>query len=142
MQTIKNLVQNSVEAFPTGAGDDEPHRVRVATRRDRDGVRVVVSDNGCGIEGLERASNEDCFAHFQFGKAGGTGVGMQYVLSTAQEDGWDIAIESAVSGGTTVTLTVPAAVNLLETTATPTPAGEADTGASIDPIRETGSGSR
>ena len=147
MQTIEYLIQNSVEAFPAGGVGDAPQRVRVATRRDRSGVRVVVSDNGCGIEGLERASNEDCFAHFQFGKttkAGGTGVGMQCVLSTVQESGWDINIESAAPGGTTVTLTVPAVVSLLETAedAGASGSGVSGSGASIEPIREAGSGSR
>ena len=143
MQTIENLLQNSVEAFSGADTSDEQKVVRVATRRVRDAIRVVVSDNGCGIEGLEKAANEECYEHFQFGKttkAGGNSVGMQYVLSTAQEAGWDITIESAVPGGTKVVLTVPAAVALVEAPAADSSGGA--TGASDEPIREAGTGSR
>jgi two-component system, NtrC family, sensor kinase len=78
--------------------------VRVATRRDEDGVEVEVRDTGGGIpaEALPRI-----FDAFYATKEKGTGLGLAFTQQVVQEHGGTVRCESAPGRGTTFTVRLP-----------------------------------
>ena len=73
---------------------------------------MLVTDQGTGIPGLTECHDGGCYQYFEFGKSvkeRGTGIGMLFVIGTALDEGWGLSIRSAVDGGTTVRLSIPAA---------------------------------
>lgn len=102
-----NLLINSIQAMPGGG------TVRVKTRYSSGSgfVTVVVSDEGVGIP-LEHHSR--VFDVFFTTKAGGTGLGLSQVHRIVDEhQGW-VDFESTPGKGTTFTVTLPIALNMLQ----------------------------
>jgi signal transduction histidine kinase/ActR/RegA family two-component response regulator len=71
-----------------------------------DYVRIAVSDNGCGMspETIERVF-EPFFTTKPVGQ--GTGLGLSQISSFARQSGGDVAIESVLGDGTTVSIYLP-----------------------------------
>ena len=102
-QVLVNLLENSRDAIASGSSADEKSISIRTFSGDAEGVAVV--DNGCGIPGLERCTDDDCRDFFQVGrstKTHGIGLGMPFVLEVAHAHEWRVEIESEVDRGTTV----------------------------------------
>lgn len=73
-------------------------------------IKVSVTDTGCGIAPEEY---EGIFSPFFTTKESGTGLGLSVVHGIVTDHGGHIDFESAVGKGTTFTLSLPAAENLV-----------------------------
>jgi CheY-like chemotaxis protein len=117
---VLNLAINARDAMPSGG------RLAIAAERSGETVAISVSDVGVGMppEVIERAL-EPFFT--TKGPGRGTGLGLSMVYGVAHQAGGDVAIDSAVGQGTTITLTLPrqdsAAAPGLEATASPNAVG-------------------
>ena len=105
-QSVHHLVNNAVKF--TGRGN-----VTVVVDRIKNGLSIVVSDTGCGMDEHTRAG---VFGLFEQGDATtsraheGAGVGLALAKNHIVCLGGAVVVESTQWGGSTFTLTVPAAV--------------------------------
>ncbi len=107
-QVFFNLLKNAMEAMERGG------RLRIAARADDAWVYLAFADNGVGIA---QADLPRIFQPYFSTKRGGHGLGMMIVQRILRAHGGQIALESSVGKGTTVTLQFPAKhrrVRLLE----------------------------
>ncbi|MEJ7735209.1 MAG: PAS domain S-box protein [Polyangiaceae bacterium] len=108
-QIVINLLVNAAHALD-GATRAE-RRVSVRTRAVDDGVAVEVRDTGAGMPPEVRARVfEPFFTTKQTGQ--GTGLGLPLCAKIAAEHGGRIDIESEEGCGTTVTLWLPASIEV------------------------------
>ncbi len=123
-QVIVNLVINAVDAIPDGgsvtlsAALNEGVMIRpgASDAGEERWVRIEVIDDG---EGIPRKNLVDVFEPFFTTKAQGkgTGLGLAQVYGIMQQQGGDIAVDSAVGVGTTFSLFLrPAPTPKLEIT--------------------------
>jgi len=102
---VTNLLTNASKFTPEGG------TIGVHLRRDGDRIVVAVNDTGMGIP-REELSN--VFKRFYRGRGDavanvpGTGLGLSIVQGIVRQHGGNVAIESEVGVGTTVTLVFPA----------------------------------
>ncbi len=102
-QALLNLVSNSVDAMPGGG------RLRLAARRDADGVALVVTDSGQGIPpGELQRVFEPLYTTKPPGK--GSGLGLPILREVVEAHGGSITLEHAQGGGTTAVVRLPRAV--------------------------------
>ncbi len=92
-----NVLQNAVEAMSAG-GD-----LRVVAVAD-DGVRVSVSDTGCGIDADQVPR---LFRPFFTTKTRGTGLGLAISRKILEAHGGTIRVDSVSGKGTTITMEIP-----------------------------------
>ncbi|HJV40387.1 HAMP domain-containing sensor histidine kinase [Caulobacter sp.] len=122
-QIVLNLVSNALKFTPRGG------QVTV-TVDGYDGVlEIVVADTGVGIspEDLERLGRPYEQAGGAEQRARGTGLGLSLVRAFAKLHGGEMAIESRLGAGTTVSVRLPVLLSQLSPAATPaleTPAEE------------------
>ena len=102
-QVLDNLIANALEASPRDTA------VRLAARRDGDGVSVEVCDRG---PGMGPAAREHAFDRFWRGREDprGSGLGLAIVKSLVEADGGTVALEEAPGGGLRVVVSLPARV--------------------------------
>ena len=103
-QVIMNLLINAADA---AEGRTEPKpRIIMSTGRSGDGVAVMVTDNGSGMDQatLSRVF-EEYFTTKPLGK--GSGIGMAVSKSLIESGSGNIGIESEPGIGTTVTIWLP-----------------------------------
>ncbi|HZR27121.1 MAG TPA: HAMP domain-containing sensor histidine kinase [Vicinamibacterales bacterium] len=104
---LQNVVGNAVKYSTTGGGVD----VTTETLHESQVIRIVVSDRGLGIDA---ADLPHVFKPFYRGRRAidaqvrGSGIGLSLVLQIVREHGGDVAVESHVGQGTTVTIVLPA----------------------------------
>jgi two-component system sensor histidine kinase PilS (NtrC family) len=98
-QIFWNLARNSLRAMPQGG------TLRVAGRLAGTAYRIEVEDTGRGITPEERTR---LFQPFKSFFDGGTGLGMAIVYRIVQEHGGRLAVDSRPSGGTRITVELPA----------------------------------
>jgi len=97
-EVIMNLLHNAADAMPEGG------TITIATSRDRESVRVSVSDTGCGI------SNENLrklFTPFFTTKETGTGLGLSVCYGLIKAHGGELKCESKLGQGTRFTIVLP-----------------------------------
>jgi signal transduction histidine kinase len=97
-QLFLNLLLNAAQAVSTGG------RARVAVHSVHDQVVVRIIDNGPGVEASELAAVGTVL---RSSKPEGTGLGLPIARRIAAAHGGDLRIESVVSEGTTVIVTLP-----------------------------------
>jgi len=98
-QVVLNLLLNAMEASEPGAV------VNVTLSHNSSGtVRLVISDNGKGIEETEL---ERVFEPFYTTKSSGTGLGLTVVKSIIEKHQGEITLDSTAGKGTTVTVSLP-----------------------------------
>ncbi|QQA44981.1 ATPase [Pelagovum pacificum] len=103
MQILINLVGNAVKF--SGASD-----LHLKARRETDGFRIDVTDNGCGIDGAHIEMIFEAFQQIETAdkrSSGGTGLGLAICRKLALAHGGDVTATSIVGEGTTFTLTLP-----------------------------------
>jgi signal transduction histidine kinase len=100
-QLLWNLCLNAVQA----AGDSGGITIAITTARDRDAVRIAVSDDGPGIA---KDVQPHLFEPFFTTRRDGTGLGLAIVARIVEDHGGRITVESAEGAGTTFTVTLPA----------------------------------
>ena len=94
---IAHLVRNAIEATPQG-------EIRVTTSMARQLAELIIRDTGRGMapEVVARV-----FEPFYTTKVGGSGLGMVFVHQIVDEHRGEIALDSQVGKGTTVTIRLP-----------------------------------
>lgn len=113
-QVIMNLLSNAIDACSVGGS------VQVRSRAEADGVRIEVSDNGCGIEPGARDRIFDPF--FTTKPVGqGTGLGLAISYGIVKDHGGSIEVTSIPGFGTDFTIRLP--LTPPERFATPEPTG-------------------
>jgi signal transduction histidine kinase len=97
-QALINLLLNAIQACTRGG------RVVVGVRNGA-GVRISVSDNGCGIAPEQQ---KRIFEPFFSLRTGGTGLGLFLSLNIVRAWGGDITVESVAGQGSTFEIVLPA----------------------------------
>ena len=99
-QVFVNLIANACDAIA------ETGNLWIHTRSDGDQVRVILRDDGCGIDEEDRARIFEAF--FTTKALGqGTGLGLTISESIIRAHGGTLDVESASGRGTTFTVTLP-----------------------------------
>ena len=96
---FQNLLINAAQAQGSGT-------IRVSLQSANGSIRTTIADSGPGIPAEIRA---DLFRAFKTTKARGTGLGMATAKRLLESQGGAIAADCPASGGTVITLDVPAA---------------------------------
>ena len=103
-QVLFNLLSNAIGFSSKG------ETVRLGCRRERDRVRIWVSDTGRGMDEETQKSAFDRFAA-KPARSGhrGAGLGLSIVKSFVELHDGTVGLESQIGEGTTITLTLPKA---------------------------------
>jgi signal transduction histidine kinase len=97
-QVVLNLVMNALEAMKEGG------RLNVRVACDPERLRIVVEDNGTGID---PAIVAQVFDPFFTTKEAGTGLGLSIVRKIVEQHGGDVQIESERGVGTRASVSLP-----------------------------------
>jgi signal transduction histidine kinase len=102
-RAIGNLLDNAIAATPKGG------RVLVGLSRRKQGVRIVISDNGPGMKPSELARALDGYRIGADGKPEGRrgGLGLPLARQLVEAHGGRIDMQSEKGVGTTATITLP-----------------------------------
>lgn len=105
-QVVVNLVMNAGQALP-----DPSRAIALQTGYDAGSGRVLltVRDQGSGISPEHLKHLTDPFFTTKR-ESGGTGLGLSISANIIKDHGGEIAFDSRIGEGTTVTLSLPAAV--------------------------------
>ncbi len=97
-----NILINAMDATAEGKG-----RVKIATQQTGKEIRIIISDNGYGIEPdrLKRIF-DPFYTTKEVGK--GTGLGLSICHRVIKQHGGNILVDSKVGTGTTFTIILPA----------------------------------
>jgi signal transduction histidine kinase len=95
---FENLILNAFQAVATGG------KVEVRTKQQKHRLRILVIDDGCGIEAANR---ERIFEPFFTSKARGTGLGLSLVRRAVDHNGGKVFVQSAEGRGTTFEVQLP-----------------------------------
>jgi signal transduction histidine kinase len=95
---FENLILNAFQAVATGG------KVEVRTKQQKHRLRLLVIDNGCGIE---TANRERIFEPFFTTKARGTGLGLSLVRRAVEHNGGKVVVHSAEGRGSTFEMEFP-----------------------------------
>jgi nitrogen fixation/metabolism regulation signal transduction histidine kinase len=102
-QVVHNLLQNAFDALQyTKVG-----QIRLSTQNCSDGLKIIVEDNGCGFSPQVLAR---VFEPYMTTKPKGTGLGLPIVKKIVEEHGGSISIENGPTGGASVTIILPIAI--------------------------------
>ena len=106
-QVLVNLIDNAIKYTPSGS------RVLVGTAAQEDAgrVRVVVEDNGPGIDAQHRERIFERFYRVDPGRSremGGTGLGLSIVRHLVESMGGSVGVEPATPKGARFWFTLPA----------------------------------
>ena len=112
-QVLLNLFGNALDAMPRGG------TLRVATLVDAESVRIVVSDDGVGMDERTRGRIFAPFFSTKTGGSGGNGLGLSVSLQTVESHGGTIEVESAPGRGSTFTVSLPITSQVVESATSP-----------------------
>jgi len=101
-QVLINLIINASQAMPA----DRRGTIRVSSVLDGGFVVVKVADNGSGMSETTAKNIFDPFFTTKRAR-GGTGLGLSIAFRILEEHEGSIAVESAISEGTTFTIRIP-----------------------------------
>lgn len=96
---VVNLIINAIEALPDGG------QIDISTQNEDDGVLLVISDNG---QGMEEETQQRVFEPFFSTKATvGTGLGLSTAYSAITRWGGKIEVDSELEKGTQLRIWLP-----------------------------------
>ncbi|MBQ7608457.1 MAG: two-component sensor histidine kinase [Desulfovibrionaceae bacterium] len=99
-QVFINIIDNALDAI----GRDG--RIAISTARAGEGVSIIITDNGPGMDEATKARIFDPF--FTTKKVGeGTGLGLAICFSILEKLGGHVDVQSILGEGTTFTITLP-----------------------------------
>lgn len=104
-QALVNLIDNAIKY------SDSNRLVRVESRNESGFVRIIVVDQGPGIESAHLARVFERFYRIDQGRSrqlGGTGLGLAIVKHIAHVHGGDVSVESEVGKGSRFSISLPA----------------------------------
>ena len=101
-QVFLNIIDNALKYTPEGG------MIGVQVYRDfkEDAVKIIVADNGCGIDPEDLPKVKDKFFKANQ-KINGSGIGLAVADEIVNLHGGSLDIESSPEVGTTVTVTIP-----------------------------------
>jgi len=99
-QAIQNLVQNSVDAMPSGG------TLRITTKRENNTCQVVVADTGPGIPPDQAPL---IFMPFYSTKERGMGLGLTTAMRIVRQHDGDLKLVETPEGGAAFSMSFPAA---------------------------------
>ncbi|HEY8922755.1 MAG TPA: HAMP domain-containing sensor histidine kinase, partial [Polyangia bacterium] len=105
-RALLNLVRNATAAVTRNHPEGGGHIQVSASRADAGRVRVVVDDDGPGVD---PALRDKIFTPFFTTREKGTGLGLAFVREIIHDHGGDIHVEEAPGGGARFTFDLPAA---------------------------------
>jgi two-component system, NtrC family, sensor kinase len=111
-QVILNLIVNSAHAIQAASADRGGGlgHITVRTARTPDDVRIIIADDGIGIdESTQQRIFDPFFTTKEVGKGTGQGLSMAYA-SIVQKHGGTIHVESSPGAGAEFTITIPTRV--------------------------------
>ncbi len=117
-QVFLNLIVNAADAIVEKNGETSSSlgKITVRTRSDGDGIRIDVSDDGCGIpDNVKLKVFDPFFTTKDVGKGTGQGLAITYDIIVMKHGG-RISIESKVGLGTTFSVWLPCEGTLAEFT--------------------------
>jgi len=97
-RALVNLINNSIEASGNGQS------VAVSVMPEKKSLRIVIKDNGAG---MESETIENIFTPFYTRKSGGTGLGMSIAKKIIDSHHGKINVSSKTGKGTAVTIGLP-----------------------------------
>ncbi|MFH0976820.1 MAG: ATP-binding protein [Spirochaetota bacterium] len=97
-QVILNLLQNAVDATPSGG------EIEVATYSDESNIIIIISDTGTGIE---NSNLESIYEPFFTTKITGVGLGLAIVNKIIKDHNGSIVVRNKDTGGAEFTITLP-----------------------------------
>jgi two-component system heavy metal sensor histidine kinase CusS len=100
---VGNLIENAIAATARGGA------VKVESATEADGVRIEISDDGCGIDPVHIPHLFDRLYRVDPARRGGSGLGLSIVKGIVALHGGSVALASEVGAGTRVTLRFPSA---------------------------------
>jgi two-component system sensor histidine kinase SenX3 len=101
---LSNLLDNAVAYSPTGT------RVAIGVHDREDAVEISVSDQGAGIEAVDRERIFERFYRADPARSrdtGGTGLGLAIVKHIVSNHGGEVAVWSQLGAGSTFTIRLP-----------------------------------
>jgi PAS domain S-box-containing protein len=102
---LLNLVNNAIDSCTLDPQEDKTWSVVIRTRKEGDGVRLDIEDNGVG---MSKEVQEKLFDRFFSTKGGkGTGLGLLVTRKIIDEHGGSMFYESDPGRGTTFTIHLP-----------------------------------
>jgi len=97
-QIMLNLLQNAGDALPHGG------QIEVAVSAHANEARIIVADNGPGVEEVDR---ERIFEPFFTDKVDGTGLGLALVYRFVEQSGGQIVCAESPTGGASFCISLP-----------------------------------
>jgi signal transduction histidine kinase len=97
-RAVKNIIQNSIEALPTGG------TIGLKARAVDSHIRIVVEDSGIGID---EDKYDSILEPFVTSKTTGAGLGLTMVYQIVKNHQGEIDIKRKDDKGTVVTLDIP-----------------------------------
>jgi signal transduction histidine kinase len=102
---LLNLVTNAIDACTLEVDEGKDCSVVIRTRKEKDGIRFDVKDNGVGMTKEVQAKLFDRFFSTKGGR--GTGLGLMVTRKIVDEHGGTISFVSEPGKGTTFTMRFP-----------------------------------
>ncbi|NDV18857.1 ATPase [Pseudodesulfovibrio sp. JC047] len=103
-QILLNLITNSLDAIEGCADCDKPGHILLTSVQGKDGVWLIVADNG---PGMDPELEGDVFKPFITGKKTGTGLGLAIVQNFMRAHRGEVVIHSEQGHGTELKLFFP-----------------------------------
>jgi len=107
IDAFTNLMKNALEALPAARGDGKRNEISITATLTDEAVEVVLADNGIGLTDKEL----NALRAFRPGatslKPTGNGIGLPWANKTVRAHGGSISIDSGLSAGTKITVSLP-----------------------------------
>jgi PAS domain S-box-containing protein len=101
-QVLLNLIRNAIEAMHEVP--EQQRRLTISTELVEEQIRVVVEDNGHGID---TAMQEEIFEPFVTTKQQGMGLGLSISRGIIESHGGELTLDNTVEKGTRMVVTLP-----------------------------------
>lgn len=103
-QLFTNLIGNAIKYRAPG----RPARVKITARTTKKALKILVTDNGIGMDEKYIERIFDPFARLQNDQdQRGSGIGLAICKSVCERHGWEISVSSVLGEGSVFTISIP-----------------------------------